>query len=206
MRKPATLYASNWRDQSISIIDTRQGTVLNTVVIGARPEDLAYDPANRQIFASLEDTRQIAVLDPTLKIVKRYPLVASMPSGLALDAKARRLYVAVRHAVVELDADSGHEIHRVVAPHGISMLWLDTASGSLYGAASGGTIALLKAGNGVFAAQREYSTDVHGHTIAYDPQKKMIYLPGGRDGRSKLLILRRVEPGEPSPNPEVAKK
>jgi hypothetical protein len=200
-----TLYASNWRDQSISIVDSKQGTALNTVVIGARPQYLAYDPANRQIFASLEDTREIAVLDPTLKLVKRYPLTASMPTGLALDAGSRRLYIAVRHAVVELDADSGREIRRVGAPDGINMLWLDAPGSSLYGAASGGVV-LLRAGNGVFTAQREYSTEVHGHTLAFDPQKKMIYLPGGRDGRSKLLILRRVEPGEPSPNPEVAKK
>jgi YVTN family beta-propeller protein len=202
----ATLYASNWRDQSISVIDARQGSVLNTVAIGARPDYLVYDPVSRQIFASLEATRQIAVLDPTLKVVKRYPLVASMPTGLALDAKGRRLYVAVRHAVVELDADSGHEMRRVAAPDGIDMLWLDSSSGTLYGASAGGTIALMKAGNGVFEAQREYSTEVHGHTLAYDPAKRMIYVPGGRDGRSKLLILRRVEPGEPSPNPEVAKK
>jgi hypothetical protein len=176
------------------------------VVVGGRPEYLAYDPASKQIFASLEDLREIAVFDPTLKLVKHYPLAASMPTGLALDSKSRRLYVAVRHAVVELDADSGREIRRVAAPDGIDLLWLDEPSGSLYGAASGGTIALIKAGNGMFEAQREYSTEVHGHTLAFDPAKKMIYMPGGRDGRSKLLILRRVEPGEPSPNPEVARK
>jgi hypothetical protein len=141
-----------------------------------------------------------------LKVLNRFALAASMPTGLALDSKGRRLYVAVRHAVLELDADSGREIRRVAAPDGIDMLWLDAASGSLYGAASGGTIALIKAGNGVFEAQREYSTDVHGHTLAFDPAKKMLYLAGGRDGRSKLLILRRVDPNEPSLNPEVAKK
>jgi hypothetical protein len=201
-----TLYASNWRDHSISVIDAKQGTVLNTVVVDGRPQYLAFDPATKQIFAALEDLRQIAVLDPTLKVLNRFPVAASMPTGLALDSTGRRLYVAVRHAVLELDADSGREIRRVAAPIGIDMLWLDHASGSLYGVASGGTIALIKAGNGVFEAQREYNTDVHGHTIAFDPEKKMIYLPGGRDGRSKLLILRRVEPNEQSPNPEVAKK
>jgi YVTN family beta-propeller protein len=202
----STLYVSNWRDHSISVIDAKQDTVLNTVVVDGRPEYMAFDPASRQIYASLEDVRQVAVLDPTLKVLKRFPLTASMPTGLALDSKARRLYVAVRHAVVELDADSGQEIRRVPAPNGIDMLWLDPASGSLYGAASGGTIALMKIGSGVFEAQREYSTEVHGHTLAFDPAKKMIYLPGGRDGRSKLLILRRVEPNEPALNPEVAKK
>ncbi len=205
---PATgmLYASNGRDQSVSAIDARQGSVLNTVVVGGRPEYLAYDPVASQIFVSLEDLRQVAVLDPTLKLLKRYPLVASMPTGLALDAKGRRLYVAVRNAVVELDADSGREIQRVPAPQGIDMLWLDQANGALYGVASGGTLVLFKAGNGVFESQREYSTAIHGHTLAFDPAQKTLYLPGGLDGRSKLLILRRVEPGETAPSAEVAKR
>ncbi len=201
-----TLYVSNWRDQAISIVDVKQGSVLNAVGMNARPEALVFDPATRQIFASLEDTREIAVLDPSLKVVRRHQLVASMPTGLALDAKGRKLYVAVRNAVVELDADSGREIRRVAAPDGIDTLWFDPTSSTLFGATAGGTILLMKAGNGVFEAQREYSTDVHGHALAFDPAKKMIYLAGGRDGRSKLLILRRVEPNEPSPNPQVAKR
>ncbi len=174
-------------------------------MLGARPDYLAYDPATKQIFASLEDLRQIAVLDPTLKVVKRYSLAASMPTGLAFDTKARRLYVAVRSAVVELDADSGRELRRVAAPEGIDTLWLDAASGTLYGAASDGTIAIMKAGNGVFEAEREYSTQVRGRSLAFDPATRMIYLPGGSDGRSKLLILRRINPGEPFV-PELAEK
>ncbi|MGZ4811579.1 MAG: YncE family protein [Terriglobales bacterium] len=200
------LYASDWRDQAITIIDPRQGGVVVSVVVGARPEYLAYDPATRQIFVSLEDTREVGVLDAELKLIRRYPLTASMPTGLALDAKGRRLYVAVRHAVVELDADSGREIRRVAAPDGIDMLQFDASSGTLYGAAADGTIMLMKAGNGIFQAQREYTTDVHGHTLAFDPAKKMIYLAGGRNGRSKLLILRRVDASEPPTSPQVARK
>ncbi|MGI9102369.1 MAG: YncE family protein [Terriglobales bacterium] len=200
------LYASNWRDQSISIVDLNQGSVADTVVIGGRPEYLVFDPATRQIFTTLEDLRQVAVLDPSLKIVKRFPLVASEPTGLALDAKSRRLYVAVRSAVLALDADSGQELRRVAAPSGIDMLWLDEAGGKLYGAAVGGTIAVFDAAGGKFAADREYNTEVHGHTLAYDPAKKMIFLPGGRDGRSKLLMLRRLDPNEVLSNPQVAKR
>ena len=200
------LYASNWRDQSVSMVDAKQGAVLNTVVVGGRPEALAYDPASRQIYVTLEDLRQVAVLDATLKLLKRYPLVASMPTGLALDSKARRLYVAVRSAVLELDADSGREIRRVAAPDGIDMLWLDQAGGALYGASSDGTVSLFKVGNGVFEAEREYSTQIHGHTLAFDPASKTLYLPGGLDGRAKLLILRRVEPGPPTLTNEAMTK
>jgi YVTN family beta-propeller protein len=199
-----TLYASNRRDQSISVIDTRQGSVINTVTLDSRPEYLVFDPINKQIFATLEDSRQVIALDPALKIVKRFPLVASQPTGLALDAKSRRLYVAVRYAVLALDADTGQELRRVAAPPGIDMLWLDEAGNNLYGAAVDGTIAWMRTLGGSLAAEHEFKTEVRGHTFAYDPGKKMIYLPGGRDGRSKLLIMRQVEPSEAPP--EVAKK
>jgi len=29
--------------------------------------------------------------------------------------------------------------------------------------------------------------------LAYDPARNFVYVPGGREGRSKLVILRRVE-------------
>lgn len=199
------LYACNWRDQSISVIDTRQGSAINTVTVEGRPEYLVFDPITKQIFATLQDARQVVALDPSLKVIKSFPLVASQPTGLALDAKARRLYVAVRYAVLALDADTGREVRRVAAPPGIDMLWLDEANNSLYGGSIDGTISWMRTLGGSLAAEHEFNTEVKGHTFAYDPAKKMIYLPGGRDGRAKLLILRQVEPGEGPGAPEVAR-
>jgi len=189
-----TLYASNWRDQSISEIDTRQGSAVNTVPVEGRPEYLVFDPASQQIFATLEDAREVIVLDPALKVRKRFPLLASEPTGLALDSKTRRLYVAVRYAVLALDADSGQELRRVAAPAGIDMLWLDEAGNSLYGASADGAISAMRTtSSGGLAADSEFKTDVHGHTFAFDPANKLIYFPGGSQGRSKLLILRQIE-------------
>ncbi len=201
------LYASNWRDQSISIVDLTHDAARDIVNVGGRPEDLAYDPAEKHVLASLEDVRQIAVLDPSLKLIKRIPLLASQPTGLALDPKARRLYVAVRHAVLRLDVDTGQELGRLAAPDGIDTLWLDQQSSNLFGAAVGGAVMLIKAGQGQFATAKEYDTEVRGHSLAFDPGKQMLYLPGGRDGRSKLLILRHLTAGEAATTkPEIARK
>jgi DNA-binding beta-propeller fold protein YncE len=191
-----TLYASNWRDQSLSAINLRQGGAVNTVSVEGRPEYLVYDPANRQIFATLEDAREVIVLDPALQVLKRFPLVASQPTGLALDAKARRLYVAVRYAVLALNADTGQELRRVAAPAGIDMLWLDEAGQNLYGASADGTIATMRTTGGTLSADHEFKTDVHGHTFAFDTANKMIYFPGGSEGRSKLLLLRQLDSKE----------
>jgi hypothetical protein len=199
------LYASNWRDQSISAIDLRQDSTVHTAAVEGRPKYLVFDPANQQIFATLEDAREVIVLDTRLKVVKRYPLVASQPTGLVLDAKSRRLYVAVRYAVLALDADTGQELRRVAAPAGIDMLWLDQAGNNLYGGSSDGTIAAMRTTGASLSADSEFKTDVHGHTFAFDAAKKLIYFPGGSEGRSKLLILRQIEPNAGA-SPELATK
>ena len=36
-----------------------------------------------------------------------------------------------------------------------------------------------------------------GHTVAYDAAKKLVLLPGGREGKSKVLILRPKNSNQP---------
>jgi hypothetical protein len=98
----------------------------------------------------------------------------------------------VRYAVVTLDADTGAELSRAGAPAGVDSLWLDQASGTLY-AAAGGAVCIMKARPGGLTLQSELNVDVKGQSLAYDPETKLIYLPGGREGRSKLLIMKEVD-------------
>jgi hypothetical protein len=37
-------------------------------------------------------------------------------------------------------------------------------------------------------------TEVKGHTVAYDAAKRLLLLPGGREGKSKVLIFRTPDP------------
>jgi len=185
------LLTSNWRDQSVSEINLAGDSVANTVVVEGRPEYMAFDPSTTNIFVSLEDQNAIAVLDSSLKIIKRINLAASQPTGMALDAKNRRLFVAVRYAVLSLDLDRGNELNRVAAPAGVDALWFEPAQGKLY-AAAGGSVLVMNT-KGRLEVDREWISDVKGHTVAFDAQKNMLYLPGGRDGRSKLLILRSMD-------------
>lgn len=185
------LLTSNWRDLSVSEIDVAKNAAGNTIVLDGRPNSMAFDPGARQILVTLEDQNAIAVLDPSLKLVKRISLLASQPTGIALDAKSRRVFVSVRYAVLALDADSGRELNRVAAPAGVDALWFEPSQNKLY-AAAGGSVLVMNT-RGRLEVDREWATDVKGHTVAVDAQKNMLYLPGGRDGRSKLLILRSMD-------------
>jgi DNA-binding beta-propeller fold protein YncE len=193
-----TLFVSSTRARAMSVVDVRIGTETAVVDLGALPKDMVYDPARQQLLVSLQDLNQVAALDHSNRIVERFKLAASEPTGLALDPGRHRLYVAVRYAVLVLNADDGREISRIAAPGGTDTLIFDQPDNLLYAAAGDGSVLAIDLTRG--AADHELPTDVKGYSLAYDPQHKMLFFPGGREGRAKLVILRpvgNVNPGAP---------
>jgi DNA-binding beta-propeller fold protein YncE len=188
------LYLANSRDQSIGYIDFAHNNNVVNVDAEGRPERLVFDSSKNLIYATLEEKRQIGVFDLDLKPQARWDIKGSQPTGMAIDSAGRRIYVAVRYAVVALNADTGAEINRVGAPAGVDSLWLDTSDHQLL-AAAGGTVCIMKTSANGLTRGDELNLDVRGYSLAYDPATKLIYVPGGREGRSKLLILKPM-PGD----------
>ncbi|HEY1937255.1 MAG TPA: YncE family protein [Candidatus Angelobacter sp.] len=182
-----TLYATSVLDRVLSVIDLRLGAETSVLDLEALPQDMLYDSGRQVLLLTLQDLSQIAAIDHSNKIVGRFKVVASEPTGLALDEQRRRLYVAVRYAVLALNADTGAELSRIPAPGGTDALVLDPGSNLLYAAAGDGSVLAIDTNRNV--VDHELPTDVKGYSIAYDPAHKMLFLPGGREGRSKMVIL-----------------
>jgi YVTN family beta-propeller protein len=185
-----TLFVSSLRDRSLGILDLERGSETANIALNALPQDMIYDPARQQLLISLQDLNQVAAVDGSGQITQRFKLVASEPTGLALDSNRRHLYVAVRYAVLVLNADSGVELARVPAPGGTDALSLDAENKLLYAASGDGSVLAIDLVRGV--ADYEMPTDVKGYSLAYDPSHKMLFFPGGREGKAKLMILRPV--------------
>jgi DNA-binding beta-propeller fold protein YncE len=185
-----TLFATSMLDRSISIVDPERGEETAVVELDALPADMLYDPARQALLVSFEDTAEVATISNSRQITQRFKLAATAPTGLALDSARGRLYVAVRFAVLVLDADSGAELLRIPAPGGTNDLVLDPGGNFLYAATGEGSVLAIDLGRNV--VDHELPTDVKGYTLAYEPGHKMLYMPGGREGRSKMLILSPV--------------
>ena len=185
-----TLFVSSLRERSIGILDLRLGTQTSNLELNALPQDMLYDAAHQQLLVSLQDLNQVAAVDRSGQITQRFKLVASEPTGLALDPGRRRLYVAVRYAVLVLNADTGAELSRIPAPGGTDSLSLDPADNLLYAASGDGSVLAIDLNRGV--ADYELPTDVKGYSLAYDASHKMLFLPGGREGKAKLVILKPI--------------
>jgi DNA-binding beta-propeller fold protein YncE len=182
-----TLYASSTLDRSISIVDPLIGRETTVIALNALPQGMIYDPARQQLLVSLQDRSEVAGIDRTNTIVSRFKLTASEPTSLALDNARRRLYVAVRYAVLSLNADTGVELARIPAPGGTNALILDPDRNLLYAAGGDGSVLAIDLLRNV--VDHELPTNVKGYSIAFDPSRKMIFMPGGREGRSKMVIL-----------------
>lgn len=203
--QPARLVYSDVLNQRVNAVDASSRDTVGSASLGGRPGYLAFDPSRKLIYATVQDQKQIAVLDPSLKIVKRFSIAGSQPTGVAYDAGQDRIYVAIRHAVVTLNPDTGEEVGRIAAPAGVDRLWLDETNQTLV-AAAGGSVFLASTAGARLSAAEEMPTQVKGYAVAFDPQRKLVYLPGGREGRSKLLILKQTGAANPqsSQNAEAA--
>ena len=194
-----TLYAASARTSSIIPVHD-DGTAGAAIIFLGRPSDLVFDPGRKLLYVTLQDQKQIAVVDADGKLTRTIDLQAWQPTGMALDASSNRLFVAVRYAVLVLDPATGAELARIPSAPGVDTLWLDNASHDLYVAASGGSVSIIQFQNGRYVTVAELQTKVHGHTLAFDPVKKLVYMPGGAEGHSRVLILRRTEnPNRPTP-------
>jgi hypothetical protein len=64
----------------------------------------------------------------------------------------------------------------------------------LYLASGGGYVTTYRTSGPSLVLVDEIHADVRGHSVAYDPARRYLFLPGGREGRSNLLILKPLDP------------
>jgi DNA-binding beta-propeller fold protein YncE len=187
------LYVAGRRTPTLAMVNLSSGSEASIVQLGGRPRQMAYDPEQKLVFVNVQDTAEVLGISSSGQVARRFKLAASQPSGLAFDPAGRRLYVAVRSAVLVLDATNGTELARVPSAQGTDTLWYDESTRNVFAAAADGSVNMIHTNGGKYFSEHELRTDVRGSTLAYDPARNFVYVPGGREGRSKLVILRRVE-------------
>jgi DNA-binding beta-propeller fold protein YncE len=211
-----SLLITNPLNRSVSVVSTENAqkiaptspSELATFDLQGRPREMAWDPQKKVAYVTLEDTNEIVALDPENAgnpVARRIKLTASQPTGIVFEQNSRRIFVAVRYAVLQIDADSGTELSRVPAAAGTDTLWLDLPNNNLLAAAGDGSVSIINIGAYKIEARNEFKSDVRGHALAYDAVNHLIFLSGGREGKSKLVIIRNSA-GAPTAEETVARK
>ena len=198
---PATkrVFTNNHGSHDITAIDAKTGQVVGTVKVEGDGESAVV--SDGLVYVNLEDTNEVVVFDPkSLEVKQRFPIgVAKGPTGLAYDAKTKRLFIGCRNEpkMVVMDASSGKVIANFPIGRGVDYAGFDPQAKLIF----------FSCGEGVLSIFHEKSADDYedvgpvktqagARTMAFDPKTKKIFLsvaeviesppatPGGRPQRS----------------------
>ena len=167
----------NGHSHDVSVIDAVHGTVVGTVAAGGKPE-YAQPGEGGLVWFNVEDTNEMAVLDPAQgRIVRRVALApCEGPSGLAVDDRQRH-YAVCENRQMAVVASDGKVIGGApigAGPDGVA--WMDGAVFSANG--RDGTISVVReTAPGRFETTETIATAAGARTIAADPATHRLYLP-----------------------------
>lgn len=128
------VFTFNGRSSNATAFDAHSGKVLATLALPGKPEFAVSDAAGH-VWVNIEDKNQLVELDPKAAAVRATWSLApcDSPSGLALDAKHRRLFsVCDNQTMTVLDADSGHRVASVPIGKGPDAATFDAARELIY--------------------------------------------------------------------------
>ena len=88
-------YVGNFKDSTVSVIDTTTGIVLTTVPVAAGPHGMAVTPDGRTVYVSGDGSSSVSVIDTATDRVTKTIEVGKTPHGLAITPDGRLLLVSV---------------------------------------------------------------------------------------------------------------
>ena len=88
-------YVGNFKDNTVSVIDTGKGVVAATIAVAAGPHGMVLSPDGRMLYVSGDGSSQVSVVDTASDSVVKALEVGKAPHGLAMAPDGKRLLVAV---------------------------------------------------------------------------------------------------------------
>lgn len=193
------IFTNNHGSHDITAIDAKTGQVVGTVKVEGDGESAVV--ADGVVYVNLEDTNEVAVFDPkSLEVKKRFPIgVAKTPTGLAYDAKTKRLFIGCRNEpkMVVMDATSGRVISSFAIGRGVDYAAFDPQAQLVFFSCSEGVLNIFHENSADdYEDAGPVKTQPSARTMAFDPKTKKIFLsaaefsetpastPGGRPQRS----------------------
>ncbi len=193
------VFTNNHGTHDITAIDAKTGQVVGTVKAEGDGEEAVI--ADGLIYVNGEDTNEVIVFDPkSLEVKHRFPIgVAKTPTGLAYDAKTKRLFIGCRNEpkMVVMDATSGKVITSFPIGRGVDYAGFDSSAKLIFFSCSEGVLSIFHEKSAdEYEDVGPVKTQTGARTMAFDPKTKKIFLstaeyvenpastPGGRPQRS----------------------
>lgn len=184
--------------KNATVIDAATSAVSGTIPLGGKPE-LAVSDGRGHVFVNIEDTSEIAELDPrNLTVVKRWSLApCTEPSGLAIDREHHRLFSGCDNKVMAIsDPDAGKVVTTVPIGEGVDGTAFDAAYGNAFSSnGADGTLTIVhEETSEKFEVLATLPTEKGARTIVLDEATHHIYLPTARFGPPPAPTTERPHP------------
>jgi YVTN family beta-propeller protein len=88
-------YVGNFKDDSVSVIDTSTGTVTSTIPVAKGPHGMSVTPDGRRVYVSGEGSSSVSVIDTATDRVIQTIEVGNTPHGLAVTPEGGMVLVGV---------------------------------------------------------------------------------------------------------------
>jgi DNA-binding beta-propeller fold protein YncE len=170
----------NHGTNDITAIDPSEMKVVGTLAAGGVPE-LACSDEKGHVFCNLEDTGEIIEFDAkTMTMIRKFSLSpGEEPTGLAFDAKSRKLFsTCANRKLVVSDADSGKVVQTLEIGPGPDGCIFDAERKLIFSSNGGdGTLTIVREKSpGQYEVAANIKTEVGAKTIAMDPKTHRLYL------------------------------
>src|SRR2546426_10346660 len=137
------VFTNNHGSHDVTAIDAATGDVVGTVKVEGDGEQ-AVIGADGLIYVNSEEAGEVVVFDPkSLEVKKRFPIgVAKVPTGLAYDAKTKRLFIGCRNEpkMVVMDAETGKVVGSFPIGGGVDFAVFDAGARLIFLSCADGTL------------------------------------------------------------------
>jgi YVTN family beta-propeller protein len=173
------VFVFNGRSKSATVIDAKSGQVAATIPLSGKPE-FAIADGKGHIYNNLEDTNEIVEIDAAKAAVsKKFSLSpCEGPSGMAYDAKSRRLFSVCSNRVMAIsDPDAGKVIATPAIGAGSDGAAFDAGTGYAFSSNGDGTLTVVQQTGGKWDVLENIATQRGARTIAVDDKTHKVYMP-----------------------------
>ena len=132
------------------------------------------------MYVNIEDTSEIVEIDAAkASVTKRYSLTpCDGPSGLAIDAKNRRLFSVCSNRLMAIsDPDAGKVLATPAIGAGSDGVAFDPGTGYAFSSNGDGTLTIVGQTGGKWDVLENVATERGARTIALDEKTHKLYLP-----------------------------
>lgn len=171
-------YVGNFKDSTVSVIDTGTERVVATVPVAAGPDGIVVAPGGRSVFVSGSSASTVSEIDAATDRVTRSIDVGKGPQGLAMTADGKWLLVAVngddRVAFVDTTAHGVSASVAVPKPHTIAIR--PDGRQAYIASQEPGHFALVVIDMATRAVVSEVALDKPPRDLEFDADGKSLYL------------------------------